>query len=164
MRRSATAMIIAVACNLAMAHEPGRDRASVELGTGEVSIEYGTPGLNGRNLDEMIRPGAAWRMGMNDVTTLETTVELDFGGKKLAPGKYTLFARSDAEKNWTLLISTGTSRRLDSSIVALETPMSFSEADALQELLKITLVKQEHGASMAVAWGYYRLQGSFEAS
>ena len=83
------------ALTAATSHDPGDGMASVDLGKGKVTIAYGTPKLGTRNLDEMIKPGVAWFMGMNNPTTLETTIALDFGGKKLAPGKYAIFARQD---------------------------------------------------------------------
>jgi hypothetical protein len=145
-------------------HDPGEDMTSVELGKGKVTIHYGTPKLGTRNLDEMIKPGVAWFMGMNNPTTLETTVTLDFGGKKLAPGKYAIFARPDEQRNWTLLVSSAVERPLKPSTVVLEAPLRFAKDGAAQDLLKITLEKAADGASMVVAWGTYRLQGGFKAA
>jgi Protein of unknown function (DUF2911) len=146
----------------ASAHDPGEDTTTVELGKGKVSIHYGTPRLGKRNLDEMIKPGAAWFMGMNDPTTLETTVDLDFNGKRLGAGKYAIFARADEQRNWTLLISSAIERPLNPSTVVLEAPLRFNKDGAPQDLLKITLEKSGDGASMTVAWGTYRLQGAFK--
>jgi hypothetical protein len=112
-RVSVGLLLCAVSVALAVAHQPGVDETSVDLGKGKVTIRYGTPKLAGRNLDEMIKPNMPWRMGMNDPTTLETTVALDFNGKKLQPGKYTLFARQDESKNWALLISRGDKAMID---------------------------------------------------
>jgi Protein of unknown function (DUF2911) len=148
----------------ASAHGPGEDEATIALGKGKVTIHYGTPKLAGRNLDEMIKPGLAWFMGMNDPTTLETTVALDFGGKKLAAGKYAIFARPDEQRNWTLLVSSAIERPLKPETVVLEAPLRFAKDGAPQDLLKITLEKAGNGASMVVAWGAYRLQGAFKAA
>lgn len=144
------------------AHDPGEDETSVEVGKGKVTIHYGTPKLAGRNLDEMIKPGVAWFMGMNNPTTLETSVALDFGGKKLAPGKYAIFARADDQRNWTFLVSSAIKRPLDPATVVLEAPLSFARDGSPQELLKITLNKAGDSASLVVAWGTYRLTGSFK--
>ena len=160
MKRASHSMLAcALAAALVSAHEPGHDEAAVDLGKGKVTINYGTPKLNGRNLDEMIQPGNPWRMGMNDPTVLETTVPLDFGGKKLAVGKYTLFARPDEKKNWTLLLCSG---RTPSTAV-LEVPLRFTKEAKPVEVLKITLAKAAEGASLLVAWGTYRLHGTFKA-
>jgi hypothetical protein len=144
------------------AHDPGEEETSVALGNGKVTIHYGTPKLAGRNLDEMIKPGVAWFMGMNNPTTLETSVALDFGGKKLAPGKYAIFSRADEQRNWTFLVSSAIKRPLDPATVVLEAPLKFARDGAPQELLKITLEKAGDGASMVVAWGAYRLTGTFK--
>lgn len=146
----------------ANAHDPGEESTSVELGKGKVTIQYGTPKLGNRNLDEMIKPGLAWFMGMNTPTTLETTVALDFNGKKLAPGKYAIFARPDEQRNWTLLVSSAIERPLNPSTVVLEAPLRFAKDGAPQDLLKITLEKAGDGGSMVVAWGTYRLQAAFK--
>ena len=146
------------------AHDPGEEETSVALGKGKVTIHYGTPKLAGRNLDEMIKPGLAWFMGMNNPTTLETTVALDFNGKKLQPGKYAIFSRPDDQRNWTLLVSSAIVRPLKPETVVLEAPLQFAKDGAPQDLLKITLEKSGDGASLVVAWGAYRLQGAFKAA
>ncbi|HLG14037.1 MAG TPA: DUF2911 domain-containing protein [Blastocatellia bacterium] len=148
----------------AATHDPGEDMTTIELGKGKVTIHYGTPKLNGRSLDDMIKPGLAWFMGMNFPTTLETTATLDFDGKKLPPGKYAIFARADEHRNWTLLISSAIARQFDPSTVVLEAPLRFTKDGPSQELLKFTLEKTGSGASMVVAWGTYRLQRGFSAS
>ena len=146
------------------AHEPGEDETTVALGSGKVTIHYGTPKLAGRNLDEMIKPGLAWFMGMNKPTTLETTVALDFNGKKLQPGKYAIFSRPDEQRNWTLLVSSAVARPLKPDTVVLEAPLQFAKDGAAQDVLKITLEKKGDSASLVVAWGNYRLQGAFKAA
>ena len=146
------------------AHGPGEDETTVALGNGKVTIHYGTPKLGDRNLDKMIKPGEAWFMGMNNPTTLETTVALDFNGKKLQPGKYAIFSRPDEQKNWTLLVSSAISRTFKAETVVLEAPLQFAKDGASQDLLKITLEKAGDGASLVVAWGTYRLQGAFKAA
>jgi hypothetical protein len=143
-------------------HEPGEDETSIALGKGKVTIHYGTPKLGARNLDEMIKPGVAWFIGMNNPTTFETTVALDFGGKKLEPGKYAIFARPDERKNWTFLVSSAIKRPLDPATVVLESPLAFARDGSPQDLLKITLNKAGDGATLVIAWGAYRLSSAFK--
>lgn len=45
-----------------------------------------------------------WRLGANQTTRLKTEVPLEIGGKRLAPGEYSLFADLK-EGAWTLVIS-----------------------------------------------------------
>ena len=146
------------------AHDPGEAMASVELGDGKVMIHYGTPKLGTRNLDEMIKPGVAWFIGMNKPTTFETSVSLDFGGKRLEPGKYAIFARASDPQNWSLLVSSAIKRPLDPATVVLEAPLRFSKEGSSQDLLKIALEKAGDGAGMTIAWGTYRLHTTFKAA
>jgi DUF2911 family protein len=153
-----------LSCIAASTHEPGEDTTSIDLGKGKVTIHYGTPTLGDRNLDDMIKPGLAWRMGMNNPTTLETTVDLDFGGKKLPAGHYALFARCDEAKNWVLLVSKGMEMMFDPSTVVLETHLSFEKNEKKLDVLKITLGKVRDEGTLLVAWGTYRLRGTFRAA
>jgi hypothetical protein len=141
---------------------PGEDEATIELHGGQVKVHYGTPSLGGRNLDEMVKPGMAWRMGMNNPTTLETSVALDFDGTRLPAGKYTLFAQVNSDSSWTLLVSSSASPMLDPSTVVLKSPMHFTKEAQIEDPLKIKLEKAYDGAALTVAWGAYRLHGGFK--
>jgi hypothetical protein len=145
----------------ALAHVPGEDEASIDLNGGQVTIHYGTPSLSGRNLDDLVKPGMAWRMGMNNPTILETSVDLDFDGTKLPAGKYTLFARANEDGSWTLLVSRGSQAMLDKSAIVLQSPLHFTKETESNDVLKISLEKAYDGAAMTVAWGTYRLHSSF---
>lgn len=165
MKRPSIAFLICfLAASLALAHEHIRDKTTIQLGSAKITIDYGTPKLKGRNLDDLIKPGTAWRMGMDDATTLETAIALNFGGKTLAPGKYSLFARPDEKKNWTLLVSTGSNPRLDPTTVVVEAPLHFMKEKESVEILKMTLVKAGDSASLTVSWGTYRLHTTFKAA
>jgi DUF2911 family protein len=143
----------------------GRASAGIDLGVGKITISYGQPALAGRSIADMIVPGFAWRMGMNDPTTLDTTANLDFYGKLLPAGKYVLFARPDEYKNWVLLVSSRmTGSVLDPSTVVLEAPLFFVEENEVQDSLKITLARSgSNNVWLTVAWGTYRLRGTFKA-
>ncbi len=166
MKRVSIALLTCcLALSLAFAHTHVRDKATVQLGNGKVTIDYGTPKLNGRNLDDLIKPGMAWRMGMDEQTTLETSIALHFGeNKKLPTGKYTLFARPDEKKNWTLLITNATAPRFSPETLVLEVPLHLMKDDKPEELLKITLDKAGESVSLLVAWGTLRLHGVFKAA
>jgi hypothetical protein len=146
-----------------LAHQPGEDTTAIHLGKGSLSIRYGTPKLGSRNIDEMIKPGMSWRMGMNDPTTLTTTVGLGFSGKTLPAGKYSLFAKAGERDSWTLLISSDIKERLDPSTVVLEAPLRLTKDGGSQDVLKITLEGRGDEGHLTVAWGTYRLHGSFKA-
>src|SRR5262245_10364692 len=76
-----------------------------------IEIRYGRPVKRGRDLfgppdfAEALNDGApVWRAGANVSTRLITELPLLMGGKRIAPGEYTIFIdlkRSD----WTLIVS-----------------------------------------------------------
>jgi hypothetical protein len=85
-----------------------------------VEISYGRPIRRGRDIFgpddfvEVLNDGApVWRAGANVSTRLKTEAALEIGGKRLAPGEYTVFIEL-ARDAWTLIVSTYRAR-LDGS-------------------------------------------------
>jgi hypothetical protein len=77
-----------------------------------IEIRYGRPIRRGRDLfgprdfAEALNDGApVWRAGANASTRLKTEVPLEIGGKKLAPGEYTVFIELTPD-SWTFILST----------------------------------------------------------
>jgi DUF2911 family protein len=76
-----------------------------------IEIRYGRPIKRGRDLfgptdfAEALNDGApVWRAGANVSTRLITELPLMIGGKRIAPGEYTIFV--DLKRNdWTLIVS-----------------------------------------------------------
>ncbi|HEX7252198.1 MAG TPA: DUF2911 domain-containing protein [Thermoanaerobaculia bacterium] len=78
-----------------------------------IEIDYSRPILKGRtgifgsgaDYGKQVNDGASvWRAGANTTTRLKTEVPLEIGGKKLAPGEYSLFVDLK-EAGWTLIVS-----------------------------------------------------------
>ena len=78
-----------------------------------IEIVYSRPILRGRtdifgkgaDYGKKVNSGApVWRAGANQTTRLKTEVPLEIGGKKLAPGEYSLFVDLK-ESGWTLIVS-----------------------------------------------------------
>jgi hypothetical protein len=78
-----------------------------------IEVTYSRPILKGRtnvfgsgaDYGKVVNGGApVWRAGANSTTRLKTEVPLEIGGKKLAPGEYSLFVDLK-EAGWTLIVS-----------------------------------------------------------
>ncbi len=85
-----------------------RGSASASVGGKKVSIDYGRPSLKGRSFDELLKQlpeDRVWRAGENQVTTLTSEGEIQIGGKKLAPGKYSLYVHLGADGSRSLLVN-----------------------------------------------------------
>jgi Protein of unknown function (DUF2911) len=77
-----------------------------QIGLGKAIVTYGRPSLRGRKLlgTDNIPNGKVWRMGANEVTTLELSEDMILEGKPLAKGKYALVAIPEANE-WTIVIN-----------------------------------------------------------
>ena len=70
-------------------------RAEYTIDGATITVEYGRPSVKGRTIfgpDGIVKPGAVWRMGADEATTLTTTKDLMFGSVHVPAGKYTLYA------------------------------------------------------------------------
>jgi hypothetical protein len=77
-----------------------------QIGLAKATITYSRPSLRGRKLlgQNDIPYGKVWRMGANEVTTLELSDEMLIEGKTLAKGKYAFVAIPDASE-WTIVVN-----------------------------------------------------------
>ena len=93
---------------------PDKDSEPRYSGGKWIEIVYSRPILRGRtdifgkgaDYGKKVYAGAPlWRAGANQTTRLKTEVPLEIGGKRLAPGEYSLFVDLK-ESGWTLIVST----------------------------------------------------------
>ena len=132
-----------------------RGQTSLELSGGKVSIEYGRPALAGRDVKSMLQPGMEWRMGSNAATTLDTNIDLKFGNKTVAKGKYVLKAKFVEEGKWLLLVTE------DEKTLA-EVPMTTGTNASPVESVTIKLEKQGTGGKLTVSWGTLNVAATFQ--
>jgi Protein of unknown function (DUF2911) len=82
--------------------------ASVEqnVGLATIKIGYGRPSLKGRKMigDLSIPFGKVWRMGANEVTTIEVSDDVTIENSLLKKGKYAMLAIPDVDY-WTIIIN-----------------------------------------------------------
>lgn len=113
-----------------------RGEASLNIGDGKVSIDYGRPAVAGRDITKMIEPGMEWRMGSNAPTTLSSNIDLKFGDKTVPKGKYVLKAKLIEAGKWHLMIYK------EKDLVA-EVPLTLGKNPQTVELVTIKLEKTE---------------------
>lgn len=78
--------------------------ANVEFTDGDLKVNlfYNSPSKKGREIFGVLVPyKKVWRTGANEPTTFETSKALNFGGKTLKPGLYSLWVMPD-EQSWTV--------------------------------------------------------------
>ncbi len=70
-----------------------------------VRVTYSRPLKNGREVFGKLVPyGEVWRTGANEATEIKFYQEVDFGGKKVKAGSYSLFT-IPGEKEWTVILN-----------------------------------------------------------
>jgi hypothetical protein len=148
------ALCLSLACILAFGHgnQPGKAELAVPGGT--VTIEYGSPDLNGRDVSTLLQPGKVWRLGADRPTNLDTPVALKFGDATIQPGKYVLRARLDEQSQWWLEIAQGTT-------AAGKTQLKKSQAPNSEAHLKITMEGKPQAAVLKIHWGTQLLETNF---
>jgi len=84
------------------------EKATGKIGNANVSIQYSSPSVRGRKIwGELVPYGKVWRAGANEATLLETDKDLMVEGKKLAAGKYSVYA-IPGEQEWQIIFNTQT--------------------------------------------------------
>ena len=76
---------------------------SQDIGSTTVSITYGRPGLKGRSLATLAKPGQVWRTGANESTVITFSEDVIFGGKEVKAGTYSLYTIPG--ENWTFILN-----------------------------------------------------------
>lgn len=147
-----------------------RQTSEVTINGKTVSINYGSPSINGPALKGQdifaIAPvGMVWRLGKNQATEISTTGTLTIGGKTLAPGKYTLWAKKSGPNAWLLAFHPKTGiwgePAMKEGYVA-ELPLKLEKVSDSAEMLNISLVDLQGKAGVRIHWGTALLTGAFD--
>ena len=140
-----------------------RGKAELKTAGGAVTVDYGRPSLEGRDMLSKLEEGSFWRLGMNEATVLTSPVDLTFGTTKVAKGSYSLWLKREGEK-FLLVFNSQTGQwgtqhdpAKDVHSVALKSePLS----DAV-ETFTIDLKEAPGGGEFSLSWGATKLSSSF---
>ena len=67
-------------------------------------VVYSRPQLNGRLLSKLAPNGKVWRTGANEAAEITFYKDVNFGGKAVSAGTYTLFT-IPGDNEWTVILS-----------------------------------------------------------
>ena len=142
----------------------GRGKAEATINGKTITIDYGRPSLQGRDMLSQAQTGMVWRLGMNQATQIESTGDLMVAGKTLPAGKYTLWAKKVGAKDWVLAFHPKTgiwgAPEMKEGFVA-ELPLTMKTAKDSAEQLVISLADMKGKAAITIQWGTALLSGSF---
>ena len=142
-----------------------RGKSGLKTANGSITLNYGRPSLQGRDMLSMLETGKFWRLGKDEVTVLSTPVDLTFGSTKLPKGTHGLWLKRVAPNAFELVFSkqiTGHGMTHDASKDVSSVPLKKSALASPVETLAIDLLPAANGGTIAVRWGTTRLAANFQ--
>lgn len=140
-----------------LAHGADRGEAKATVAGKAVTVEYGRPALQGRDMLAKAEVGQAWRMGADAETTLKTDADLAFGNAAVPKGVYVLTATKVAEGQWQLNVRTKEKAKV------ADVPLEMAKTPASVELLTIDLTGDKGKGTFTMSWGDLALKAAFTA-
>ncbi|MGB3149684.1 MAG: DUF2911 domain-containing protein [Maribacter sp.] len=125
-----------------------------------VRISYGRPQLKGRSLSELAPAGKVWRTGANEAPEITFYKDVNFGGKDIKAGTYSLFT-IPGEEEWTVILNKnlnqwGSYFYEEAADVARVTVPGASDSASLEEF-SIAFKEVEGGVHMVMGWDKTRV-------
>lgn len=146
--------------------EPGRGQVEAEIGDATITVDYGRPALEGRDMLARLPDGEVWRLGKDAATGFTTSTDLSFGDTQVAAGSYTLFVRKVSADEWVLLVNSETGQwgtNYNSEYDVAEIPLEKSETEENVETFTIQVNPTgEGGGELVFEWGTLRLRAAFQ--
>ncbi len=157
-----------VACAVGQGNPRGT--ASLSIGGGKVSVEYGRPSLHGGTVEDRLGQlpvGGFWRLGADKTTTFSTSVALDFGGVTVPKGEYSLWVQKDSDSSYKLVFNKQHGQwgagpgAHDSSKDLASIPLK-QEKEKSAEMVTIGLETENGGGEISIQWGDMELTAPFK--
>lgn len=119
-------------------------------------VLYSRPKREGRSIfGGLVEYGKLWRLGANEATEIEFYKTVRINGKKIAKGRYTLYAIA-YENSWTIIINKETDTwghfKYDQKkdIVRIDVPAQ--KTTEIVESLSMMFDRSTKGANLIIAW------------
>lgn len=109
----ASVLMLALVSVSAIAQERGNKEARVSpnasvsqtIGTTEITITYGRPSINDRNIfGGLVKYDQVWRTGANESTAITFSDDVMIEGEEVKAGTYSLYS-VPGENEWTIIIN-----------------------------------------------------------
>ena len=127
------------------------------VGLTEVEVEYSSPGKKDRTIfGGVVEYGKLWRTGANRATKVTFSNKVNFGGKEVEAGTYSLFSIPNSEKI-TVILNTnadqGGTGQYDEALDAARVEVPFMDTKSSVERMRFTIENTNpNGADFVFAW------------
>lgn len=144
-----------------------RDSVQTIIGHCAININYSRPSMRGRVIfGEVVPWNRIWRTGANHATKLTVSHPLNFDGKILPAGEYSIFTRP-SQNGWTMMINKeatiwGTDYNAAQDI--LRVPMQVEQLREPVEVMTIEVVPNSKGGAIHVIWERIKASVNFTES
>jgi hypothetical protein len=104
---------------------------------------------------ELIEYGIVWRLGANEATELEFFRDVKLGGKKIAKGRYTIYAIPQANE-WTIIINKDTdvwgAFKYDQKKDVARINVPITKTTETIEVFTMGFAKNGNGLALNISW------------
>lgn len=144
-----------------------RDSLSTTVAGSAITVNYGRPCKKGRVIfGGLEKWGNVWRTGANQATHITTSKALDFGGKAVPAGTYTLWTKLDESGKWELIVNKqtgqwGTAYKASEDLVRI--PMTVTSTNPVVEQMEIQVKPAGKGGEIVIQWDTYKAVAAFKA-
>lgn len=145
--------LVAVLCNVfVFAQEQQLSPKATAKGT-NIEVSYGQPSKRDRVIfGDVVPYNEVWRAGANEATEVTFKKDVDFAGKSIKAGTYTLFA-IPGEKEWTIILNSalgiwGTEYEQAKSSNVAEVKVPVHKLNSVQEKLTYTV----NNGQLSIEW------------
>ena len=125
-----------------------------------VKVTYSRPQLKGRTIAELAPAGSVWRTGANEAVEITFYKDVDFGGKEVKAGTYSLFTIPGA-KEWTFILNSKLNQwgsyTYDESADIVRAMGSVSAGSESLDAFSMTFNDKDKGADLVLGWGKTRV-------
>ncbi|MEX6626587.1 DUF2911 domain-containing protein [Tenacibaculum salmonis] len=131
---------------------PSSSRISDKL----IKVIYSRPQLKRRAISKLAPNEKVWRTGANEAPEITFYKDVNFGGKEVKAGTYTLFT-IPGDKEWTIILNTAKNvwgaYSYSESEDVVRVSASVSKSKKSIEAFSIVFNGQENDATMYLGWG-----------
>lgn len=123
----------------------------------KITVEYGRPGVKGRKIfGDLVPFNKVWRAGANSATKITFGQNVDFGGKMVMAGSYSLFV-IPTQKEWKIVLNSNANQwgaySYDEKLNIADVTVSVQNLSDKQEYFEISLQPvDEHSTHLAIKW------------
>jgi Protein of unknown function (DUF2911) len=143
------------------------DSVVTVIGNTSIIINYSRPSMRGRVIfGEVVPWNRFWRTGANQATKITINHPLNFNGKILPAGEYSIFTMP-SQAGWTMMFNReaniwGTDYNPAHDV--LQVPMQVEHLGEPVELMKIEVVPTAKGGAINIIWERIKASAQFTTS